>query len=380
MRNRIGLFLPATVLAGALHLSAADLPEDLRQMRDYFNNPPALKNITYVVTNYSVPFIFSNREEFREAVETHGLNPTKPTVSYRVYSYDSELPGILCRQFPPKLFNSILRDYTILTNDQVLHEHISLAEYYSPVYRFTGRSKNTWWKAVPELKVGLYFNVLEDSANGVFYDDNKKNHTFLWDLHGDSTLPLHFGYGLFEPGTWKIKAKNSDNSFEWSGTSTTAGIISGSIWPTNNQWIMEGTGAPPGRRLTTRIEWDGEARMPREFFTVHPEHHEGIHNSLTRINTLVNWHEDYPEAFHYSYHTNSGIKYGNLIQQIALDGSRTTNFDELAENRVKAKNAMASRVRFYRFLLFVTTVGVIGFLLYRRAQLQKQKNRAQINY
>lgn len=41
-------FLLGTSLAGAVHLLAANLPEELQQMRDYFNNPHALTNITYV--------------------------------------------------------------------------------------------------------------------------------------------------------------------------------------------------------------------------------------------------------------------------------------------------------------------------------------------
>lgn len=36
-----------TSLTVAVHLSAADLPEELQQMQDYFNNPPALKNVAY---------------------------------------------------------------------------------------------------------------------------------------------------------------------------------------------------------------------------------------------------------------------------------------------------------------------------------------------
>ncbi len=47
LKARMIPFLLGTSLTSAVHLSAANLPEELQQMQDYFNNPPALKNIAY---------------------------------------------------------------------------------------------------------------------------------------------------------------------------------------------------------------------------------------------------------------------------------------------------------------------------------------------
>ena len=104
LKAQVSRYLLGTFLAGAVHLSAADLPEELRQMRDYFNNPPALTNVTYVVTNYITPEIFTSIADMQRAMRSAEFNFGQQTVDYYGYSYDPELPGSILRSLPGDLF------------------------------------------------------------------------------------------------------------------------------------------------------------------------------------------------------------------------------------------------------------------------------------
>ncbi len=371
MRNRIVRFLPATALVGALHLSAADLPGDLRQMRDYFNNPPALKNITYVVTNYITPVAFTSiaaMQRVQRAMRSTEFNFGQQTVDYYGYSYDPELPGSVLRSLPGDLFqNHILQDRTILTNDAKL-----ITEYQRIPY-FMGRSNHVWWQAVHTPITGLRFDVLTNSIDGLWHTgpETRPSSVFRDSFFGFGTTFNHFDFGLFRPGTWNIQRKDA-NLFEWSGETARSGKIKGTIWPTNNQWVMHSN---PPWEITRHIEWDREARLPRTISVIHNDNHAQLYRTLTRVDTPMVWWEDYPEAFHYNYHTNAGIRKGNEIEFFLSDGSRISNYSQRYYDSLKESKTMKNRrIQFYRFLLFVTIAGGIGFLLWRRAQSQKQKN------
>ena len=121
LKVRMIRFLLGTSLGGGVHLSAEDLPEELRQMRDYFNNPPALTNVTYVVTNYITPEIFTSIADMQRAMRSAEFNFGQQTVDYYGYSYNPELPRSILCSLPGDLFqNHILHDRSILTNDAKL--------------------------------------------------------------------------------------------------------------------------------------------------------------------------------------------------------------------------------------------------------------------
>lgn len=369
LKARMIRLLLGTSLAGAVHLSAANLPGELRQMRDYFNNPPALTNITYVVTNYITPEIFTSIADMQRAMRSAEFNFGQQTVDYYGYSYDPELPGSILRSLPGDLFqNHILHDRSILTNDAKL-----LTEYQRLPF-FMGRSNHVWWNAVHTPITGLSFDVLTNSTDGLWrMDPEKEPSPFFRDsLLGVGTTFSHFGFGLFEPGTWRIQKKDED-LFEWSGKTARSGEIGGMIWSTNNQWVMHSN---PPWEITRRIEWDSQSRLPRTISVIHNDNHAQLYRTLTRVDTPMVWWELYPEAFHYNYHTNAGIRKPNEIEFFLIDGSRISNYSKRHYDSLQESKAMSRRVQFYRFLLFMAIVGGTGFFLWRRAYPQKQKNQS----
>ena len=102
----INQFLLGKFLGGTVYLSAANLPEELQQMRDYFNNPSALTNVTYVVTNYITPAVFTSIADMQRAMRSAEFNFDQQTVDYYGYSYDPKLPGSILRSLPGDLFQN----------------------------------------------------------------------------------------------------------------------------------------------------------------------------------------------------------------------------------------------------------------------------------
>lgn len=88
------------------------------------------------------------------------------------------------------------------------------------------------------------------------------------------------------------------------------------------------------------------------------------------------WWELYPEAFHYNYHINEGIRKPNKIEFFLSDGSKISNHSKRHYDSLQELKVMSCRVQFYRFLLFVAVVGRTGFFMRRRAYPQKPKNQS----
>lgn len=353
-----------------------DLPDELKQIREYFNNPPAITNLTFVMTNYISPYAFRDMNEVRKATKLFGFDPTKPTVNYRAYSYDPAIPGIVYRSFPAKYFKDhVLQDLTILTNLPDYHSEIPNFDVGS--IHYGGRSNDVWWTATPHESSSLSFLILTNSPDGLRQwatNDTTQDISFQAAVHGDGSIFSHFGFGMFEAGSWKVEHDHShSNLFKWRGISSRAGAIGGNLWHTNdNQWIIDWRTNLPKRELTIRLKWDLESKMPKQFFAVKlfkdedGNDHEGIYQSFTKVNSPMIWWKDYPDAFGFSYHTNAVNSHGNSFVFYTVQGERIPI--PLGQAIMPANNRPFSS-GFLKFILFIFTFGCILFFVCRRARL-----------
>lgn len=152
--------------------------------------------------------------------------------------------------------------------------------------------------------------------------------------------------------------------FEWSSKTARSGKIGGAICPTNNQWMMDSN---PPWEITCRIDWDKKASLPRTISVIHNDNHAQLYRTLTRVDTPMVWWELYPEAFHYNYHNNAGIRKPNEIKFFLSNGSTLSNYRKRYYDSLQESKVMSCRVQFYRFLWFVTLIRETRFFPWRWA-------------